>query len=428
MENCWKLEGIPAYAGGELNPVLYDCGSGMAEDFSGPTAEDSYMHIISGTSEGDFRSYCALLESCGFETVFENENEAGLFRQFRGEKNVYAYYIFNERTARIIRDDSGLLIPEFSGEAGPSVHDDTALMQFGLLYGDMISKVTCDCGMLYAIRLRDNRVIIVDGGEIEQATDVATDEFMARISELTGDPEKITVAAWFCTHPHDDHMDFFCRLLRRFPDRIFVERAMFNFASESYLGGFDESSRSRIKTMERLKANNPEIKYLKLHTGQKFELCGAGVEVILTHEDMLSRHTPRFYEGMNETSTILKFSFDGKSVIFLGDAHVSNGNVMIGRYPEGALNCDFLQAAHHCINNVENIYAFIRSEYILIPEGRYLLLKFIYDHYRVICRYCGYDKAIVAGDATQIFRIREGKLLKTEYFPVRGCPWDGSER
>ena len=428
MENCWKLEGIPAYVGGELNPALFNCGSGMKEDFSGPTGEESFMHVVSKTSEEEFSAYCAVLGAEGFEKVFENRNEAGLYLQFKGEKNVYAYYVFNENTARIIWDNSGLLVCDFASEAAASVHDDTALMQFGLLYGDMIHRVTCDCGMLYCVRLRDNRVIVVDGGELEQATEPATDEFMARLESLTGNPEKVVIAAWFCTHPHDDHMDFFCRMLRKFGDRLFVERAMFNFASAGYLGEFNESSRSRIKTMERLKANNPDVKYLKLHTGQKFELAGAEVEVILTHEDMLSRHAPKYYEGMNETSTILKLSFDGKSVIFLGDAHVSNGNAIIGRYPEGSVSCDFLQAAHHCINNVENIYAFIKAEYILIPEGRYLLLKFIYNHYRVICRYCGYDKAIVAGDATQVFRIASGKLLKTEYFPVCGCPWDGSER
>ena len=429
MENLWKLEKIPAYSGGELNPTLFNCGSGLKPDFFGPTGEESRMQVVTKTSKEEFCTWCGLLEEKGFERVFENENEAGLFRQYKGEKTVYAYYIFNERTARIIEDNSGVTVPEFASPASRSVHDDTALMQFGLLYGDMIKKVTCDCGMLYCIRLRDNRLIVVDGGEIEQATEAATDEFFARISDLTGNPEKIIIAAWFCTHPHDDHMDFFCRMLRKFGDKLFVERAMFNFASHSLLGGsFNESSQSQVTTMERILENNPEVKYLKLHTGQKFELSGAEVEVILTHEDMLTRHAPKFYEGMNETSTILKISFDGKSIIFLGDAHVSNGNAIVGRYPEGALSCGFLQVAHHCINNVENIYAYIKTEYMLIPEGRYLLLKFIYDHYRVVCRYVGYDKAYVAGDATTVFRISDGKVAKTEFFPVRGCPYDGSER
>lgn len=142
---------------------------------------------------------------------------------------------------------------------------------------------------------------------------------------------------------------------------------------------------------------------------------------------MLWRRGDRPYEGMNETSTVLEISFEGKKVIFLADAHVSNGNVLIGRYPQGSIACDFLQVAHHCINNVENFYSFIKTEYMLIPEGRYLLLKFIYDNYRLVRRYAAEDKVIVAGDATQIFHIKNGTVKKTEYFPVRGCAYDGSE-
>ena len=436
MENIWKLKDLPVYTGGELNPTLFDCGSGMADDFDGPTGEESWMHIVTKTTEAEFLSYCAVLEENGFEKSFENRDDAGVYFQFRKTKNVYAYYVFNERTARIIEDGSGVLVADFAEEAGPSVHDDTALMQFGLLYGDMIRGYTSDCGMLYAIRLRDNRVIIVDGGSSEQSTEPATDEFMARLSDLTGNPEKITVAAWFCTHPHGDHMAFFCRMLRKFGSRLFVERAMFNFATtELVMPGLKSrlalSGRKfpniRALTMERIKENNPNVKFLKLHAGQKFDLCGAEAEVLLTHEDMHTRWKDKVYWGMNETSTILKLSFEGKSVIFLGDAWIPNGNVLIGRYPFGSVECDFLQVAHHCIDHVENFYEFIKTEYMLVPEGRYLLLKFISENFQNLTRFCPYDKIFVSGDATTVFRVAKGRQTEKEFYPVRGCPCDGSE-
>ena len=156
-------------------------------------------------------------------------------------------------------------------------------------------------------------------------------------------------------------------------------------------------------------------------------LSGAEVEVLLTHEDTLTRCRNKTYFGMNETSAILKFSFDGKSVIFLGDAFIPNGNILIGRYPWGSVTCDFLQVAHHCIDHVENFYEFIRTEYMLVPEGRYLLLKFISENFRNLHRYCPDENIYVSGDATTIFRIADGKLTGTEFFPVCGCPYDGSE-
>ncbi|MBR4940735.1 MAG: MBL fold metallo-hydrolase [Clostridia bacterium] len=435
METCWKLEKVPAYPGGELNPTLFNCGSGLEDDFDGPTAEDSFMHIVTKTSGDEFLAYCGLLETAGYKKIFENETEAGLFAEFGGENHLYVYYIFNERTARIILNGAGVSVSEFRCDAGTQVHDDTALMQFGLFYGDMDGS-TSDCGMLYAIRLRDNKVIVIDGGSRQQSTEPATDEFMARLSDLTGNPEKVVIAAWFCTHPHGDHMAFFSRMLNKFGDRLSVERAMFNFAlTEHVMPNFRQhiaaSGRKfpniRALTIQRIRENNPNVKFLKLHTGHKFNLSGAEVEVILTHEDMLTRWKDKIYWGMNETSTILKISFDGKSVIFLGDAWIPNGNVLIGRYPFGSVECDFLQVAHHCIDHVENFYEFIKTEYMLVPEGRYLLLKYISENFRNLHRFCPDENIFVSGDATTVFRVARDKKLVKEFYPVHGCPYDGSE-
>ena len=434
METSWKLDGIPAYVGGVLNPTLFNCGSGMKDDFDGPTDEDSFMHIVTKTTKDEFCAYRGLLEGLGYKKIFENETEAGLFAELKGEKHLYVYYIFNERTARIIQNGAGVTLGEFESKAEACVHDDTALMQFGLFYGDMDGS-TSDCGMLYAIRLRDNRVIVVDGGSRPQSTEPATDEFMERLLSLTGNPEKVIIAAWFCTHPHGDHMAFFSRMLNKFGDRLFVERAMFNFAlTEFVMPNFKQRIAASGKvfpnirelTMKRIKDNNPDVKFLKLHTGHKFELAGAEIEVILTHEDMLTRWKDKIYWGMNETSTILKISFEGKSVIFLGDAWIPNGNVLIGRYPFGSVECDFLQVAHHCIDHVENFYEFIKTEYMMVPEGRYLLLKYISENFQNLTRFCPYEKIFVSGDATTIFRVSQGKIEK-EFYAVRGCPYDGSE-
>ena len=91
METAWKLENLPAYSGGELNPRLFNCGSGMKDDFDGDTGEDSFMHIVTHTSKEEFCAYCGVLKERGFVPVFENENEAGIYFQFRKEKNVYLY-------------------------------------------------------------------------------------------------------------------------------------------------------------------------------------------------------------------------------------------------------------------------------------------------------------------------------------------------
>ncbi len=415
----------PVYPG--ENSVVYLCGNGMNEITDPANPGESKLQLVKNTNAEEFDAYCEALSAAGCAKVFENKNASGIFRQFSGEENIYAYFITNESAARIVTDKCSVTVPEFASPNTAETCPDSALMQFGHFYSDMILGVTCDCGMCYAIRLRDNRIIIVDGGEMEQCTKIATDEFMARIEALTGNPEKIVIAAWFCTHPHDDHMDFFCHLLKEYGHRLTVEGTMFNFPSPSLMNYSSLSVRCCGLLSERVFKNNPSAKHLKLHTGQKFNISNAEIEVILTHEDILGLHTDKVYEGMNETCTVLKITVDGKSVIFLGDVHNSNGDVLIGRYPEGAVSCDFLQAAHHCINNVENIYKFIKTEYFLIPEGRYLLLKHLKNNYGVIRALCEEEKVIVAGDATTVHRFAAGEITGVEYYPVKGCAFDGSE-
>ena len=75
---------------------------------------------------------------------------------------------------------------------------------------------------------------------------------MRRLENLTGKEkgEKIRVSAYLCTHNHDDHMDFFIKLLKRDKDVLDVERVMFNFPSKTLLEfGIPcaDKLRSRIK-------------------------------------------------------------------------------------------------------------------------------------------------------------------------------------
>ena len=428
MTEAWKLDGVPEYEGGERYPTVFCGGSGLGDDVFAESGEDARVQIVYRTSEAEFRAWLAKLAAAGLAGTWSRESETGLFAEFTGPVRLYAYYVFNEKTARIAADSAGDTVADFAGPAEPSVRDDTELMQFGLYYSDMIPGVTCDCGMFYAARLRNNELILVDGGEIEQATEIAVDEAMARLRELCGGADEITVAAWFCTHPHDDHMEFFGRLLKKYRGQIRVRRAMFNFPHFAYYGWNDNSAAAVKRLRARLREYYPELKFLKLHTGMTFFLSNAEVEVILTHEDMLGLHgDKRPYEGTNETSTVLKLTFDGASVIFLGDARVSNGNSLVGRYAGSSLSCTFLQTAHHLIDRVENIYELIRTKYMLVPEGRYLILKNLRDNFWMLHQHAKDEDIFVAGDATAVFRVRNGEIVP-RFYPVRGEPYDGSER
>ena len=420
----WRLTDVPAYDGGELLNTLYNCGSGFMPDDAGETAEDTEMQIVRGTDEASFCAYCRKLGDAGFACLFTRDESNGLYRQYgKDELLVYVYFIYAERTARILADRRCLPLSGFADAPQEEKHIDTQLMQFGLVYDDMIRFTSCDCGMNYVLRLRDGRLIVIDGGEIEQTTEAAVGEFMRRIRDMTGTNEgdPVRIALWYCTHPHNDHMDFFTKLLHKFGEMIRLERVLFNFPSHSVLKLNDYVQDMRRAVLR----HNPDVLFLKPHTGQRFSVGGAQFDILCTHEDLLARETETpEYHGANTTSTILKLSFEDVSLLLLADADDDVGDVLCERFPDG-VDCTFVQAAHHLINRVEHIYANVRAAYVLIPEGLYLIHKNLRGNYGVLCKYYDRDKFFFAGNYSCVFRVCGGKI-ETSYYPIRGGLYDGT--
>ena len=375
-----------------------------------------------------FRDFLSALADTGRKETFHREINGNIFSEFAEENRIiYTYFTREAEQARVIIDNASCPLSEMNDNE-PDVRGDTALMQFSLKYGSMVRYHSCDCGMLYVLRLRDNSVIIIDGGEIEQATEEACDEFMRRLEDLTNTEKggKIRVAAWICTHNHDDHMDVFTKLLKREKDVLCVERVMFNFPSRTLL---DYSSGCTDRLRERLKKYAPNAKYLKLHTGQTVHFPDSYLEVLTTHEDILPlsirARDGGAYRGMNETTTVFQIIFDDASVIFLGDAEESNGEALIALYGKNLLSCKYLQGAHHLINDDRSIYANIRAEKLLAPQGRFTVMTRFCDNIRYLTSLFGAENIYFAGDCTYVFTIKDGNE-SISYFESKGYVYDDS--
>lgn len=400
-----------------------NCGSGLEIETLDGSSEDSFILISRCNSAFEFNEFLKTLKSTGRTESFHRETNGNIFSEFSGEgrKLVYTYYTAEKHEARVILDSVSLPVASYD-DTEKDVRGDTALMQFSLRYGRMIRGYSCDCGMLYVLRLRDNSVIIVDGGEREQATDDACDEFMCRLEELTGAEKggKIRVAAWFCTHNHDDHMDVFVKLLRRECNRISLERVIFNFPSKT-LYEYENPCTDRLRRA--LKKYAPDAKYLKLHTGQTIRFPDAIFEVLTTHEDILPLskrvRDDGPYRSLNETSSIVKITFDDCSVLFLGDAEETNGEELLLLYGKNHLSCTFLQCAHHLINDVRNIYANIKAKYLLIPQGRFTAITRECENLHHVKSIFGEENIYFAGDCTSVFTVKDG-AISVDYFEQKG--------
>ena len=420
--------GVSTFGNVVSEPI--NCGSGLSigDEINGGD-DDSYMITLGDVTAKMFRDFLISMTEAGHKETFHRETNGNIFSEFAEEdKIIYTYYTAETMLARIIIDNASVPLSEMNNTC-EDVRGDTALMQFSLRYGKMIRFHSCDCGMLYALRMRDNSVIIIDGGEIEQCTEDACDEFMRRLEHLTNKEkgEKIRVSAYICTHNHDDHMDFFIKLLKREKDVLEVERVMFNFPSKTLLR-YDIPCADKLRA--RIKKYAPTAKFLKLHTGQTIKFPDARIEVLSTHEDILPQSTRAdagaTYRSVNETSTIFQIVFDDCSVIFLGDAEETNGEALLALYGKNYLSCKYLQCAHHLINDDRNIYNNVKAEKLLVPQCRYIAMTTECDNTRFLTSLFGHENVYYAGDCTYVFTIKDG-IESISYFEPMGYLYDNSD-
>lgn len=87
-----------------------------------------------------------------------------------------------------------------------------------------------NCGALLVIRMPDNSLFIHDGGDIQQWSDDACDEFLAFCRELTGTTgtnEKMVINTWFLSHAHSDHFLGFPRFINKYHDHFEMKNIMY---------------------------------------------------------------------------------------------------------------------------------------------------------------------------------------------------------
>ena len=422
----WQFKNIPEFKGGTMNPLFADCGTGLNRIPDSVSKDNSFMHIFVSTDENSVKEYVSLLEKEGFEKVFENSICGNLFYQFRTDEGLlHISFMKNSKVARFILDrcrtaDAG----SFGYSDYKEIQPDTKLAQYSLFYSHMIKGTSCDCGMNYVIRLRDNSLIIIDGGEMEQSTDIAIADYLSFLHSLTGtaESEKLKISLWLCTHAHNDHCDFMSKLLRFHSDKFDIERVAFNFPNPKNI----RHSKSVNALRQRLVGKFPEAEYIKLHAGSRFNIANAEIEVLLSAEDAVDTGEDRPFPGTNETSVVFRLTADGVSTLFLADCAWDNGDVLVENFDESYTDSAILQAAHHGINSIFYIYDRLNAEKVLLPQCRMNMDTRFKDVKEYLNNRYGEENILLANDATDIFTFKGGKYTIEKRAQV-GTEYDRSQ-
>ncbi|MBQ9784340.1 MAG: MBL fold metallo-hydrolase [Clostridia bacterium] len=203
--------------------------------------------------------------------------------------------------------------------------------------------------MSFIVTTRNGRICVIDGGRREDAQHLL--DYLRAVSGS----QKPHVDAWFLTHAHDDHIDAFVEIMENRSDECSVGAVYYCFPSIQYFETYEKGSAPTLRDFYALMPRIGGIAHT-VSTGDVYRLGDATFEVLQTCDDTVTE------DVVNNSSTVLRLTQHGKTLLFLGDAGEAAGARLLARYGEG-LKSDICQMAHHGQDGVaRDVYEAIRPE------------------------------------------------------------------
>ncbi len=320
------FEDFPEFQGGSLVGT-HDAGYGNLQLYYKDTTID------------DYNKYCKTLEESGFKLFSENTLSDNVHKAYTSDEGMlYVYYVPTENSVRIISCREGKYnLPEYTTpESVPSYEKivDSSITQCSLSY------TTGNFGLCHIITLEDGSFIIYDGGGNNNNDYVALYETLVKLNKRNDG--KIVIAAWILTHEHWDHYTNFSSFCKNYSNRIVLEGMYCNTPSATYAYNGYNPNYYMTDDFANLSSVLGGVKKYKLHTGMKFYIRNACIEVLYTQEDLF----PKKLHFFNESTMVTRVTIAGQTITYLGDVRELGSGVMCKRY--GAdLKSDIVQVSHH---------------------------------------------------------------------------------
>ena len=436
-EETMTLDSLPSYTSlGNVSNV-YNCGPGLMSDKNGITEEDSYMVVISSTTLEKLQAYVEALPGYGYRQVCTTTLDGDTYYTYsKAGAMLYLYFNSKLKETRIIVDNSSTLLTKINYDYEKQEGDTTEFYQYSLYYTNndvegydpVTYPITpsLDCGMLYVVKLPDNKVVMIDGGYRGQTTTADLMKFLRQITG-TSEGEKVDIAMWYFTHAHGDHVSGASDFIADYHNQINLELVAYNFPSYQVLGEDKDYDGNTFTLKQNINTFFPNVPYHKLHTGEIVSLAGVDFEVIYTHEDAVSSYSKSWFSTnlggtteistFNDSSTIVRIHMEGKTIMMLGDADSKAQTVINAFHNSSYLKSDVVQAAHHGYNNVSTLYGYIKAEIGLFPNSMYSAKEadtswFTGNAYSQIMKHA--TEEYFAHKYTYKFEVVDGELVVTE--------------
>jgi len=377
-----SFENLPDFSTlGTVSPT-YNAGPGLVSDRFATTTEDSFVKVITNTDAKKLEGYTAVLRENGFKEISKNVLDGDTYYSYeKYGKLIYLYHNHRISETRIVIDNASDRLSKLEIDYTPKAGDTTEFYQYSINY-DLANKVgydpvvytesgTINCGMCYIIKLADNSVIVIDGGHEKQSTQRSRQgllDFLRKITD-TKAGEKVRIATWFFSHAHGDHVRLGSDFINDFHDEIDLMSVTYNFPSYQYMSSGYDSNTFNLK--QSINTHFPRTRYHKLHTGEVMNMAGVMIEVVYSHEDAITSNGTTEIGDFNSTSTVLKITFDNKTLMLLGDTNTEAENAIVAMHSGAYLKSDMVQVSHHCFNFLNKLYPLINAKIALFPQSAF---------------------------------------------------------
>jgi predicted small secreted protein len=313
---------------------------------------DTGLAVISGMTVDTYGAYLTKLSNAGYNLYTSNIIGNNTFSTYEnGEYMIHAGYYAYESAARVTIEKKTSLV-ELESEnvwtADPNVV--SSLAQVGIAEAS-------ETGMAYIYQLADGSFIVIDGGFMDDA------EVLYDYMREKAPGDEIVIAAWLITHDDIDHREAFQTFVPAYRNDVKIERVIMNIPNgtrEYSDGGVTLTIANQI----------PDCRVIKAHTGQKFYIRNAVVEIIFTIDGLF----PEPLEIFNNSSMVFTVDVEGERALFAGDISDEVAKILNSMYGD-ALKSDIFQMPHHGIRNghglnmpnVVKLCSLVKAEILLIP-------------------------------------------------------------
>ena len=424
----WAFNDVPAYEGGKVSDAVYLSGKGI--DDSQILVHEDKMLLVSETSAEEFEKYVQKLERRGFKKEYRRDADGNIFVSYvKDGIRAYAYYLNERKEVRVIRELTSVSssIEDFGYSYEKKDGEQTVVYQYSMAMRDAAYPKDSgypDNGMLYIIKLADNALILIDGGNAVQFPKTQRDNLMKMLRNITGtkDGEQIRIAAWYITHPHGDHYAGLKEFFSVYSKNFTLERVFFGLPSVqtgTFFASTSSAHKEIITTIKNYYGN--DVDFLRIHTGQTFTLADVGIEVLFTHEDGVDAKTGEsVLKEVNDSSSVIRITVDGKTIMFLGDMDNTAMKYFMKSWSNKTLQSDGIQLAHHVLNNVNSLYNMVQARMLLVPQSLFRINQnqTYVGYYNTAKRYAEAGMIFFQNEYTVGVAVVDGRWTKVYELPV----------